>query len=86
MVDADTVTFGLLSLVLLGTALAVVLSKKLMNAALWLAASLVGVAVVFLTLRAEFLFVIQILVYVGAIVTLIVFGIMFTHGSAREDP
>lgn len=83
--DPDLVVFSLLAAVLLVTALLTVLSRVLYRAALFLAAALASVAVLFLTLGAEFLFVIQILVYVGAIVTLIVFGIMFTHGTSRED-
>jgi len=83
--DADTVTFSLVAAVLLVGALATVVSRKLFQSALFLALTLVGVATVFLTLQAEFLFVVQILVYVGAIVTLILFAIMFTHGSAEEE-
>lgn len=83
--DPDTVTFSLTSAFVLLMGLLTVMSKKLFHSALFLAASLIGVAVVFLTLGAEFLFVVQILVYVGAIVTLILFGIMFTHGSAEEE-
>ena len=83
--EGDVVAFSLVSAVLLVAALATVVSRKLFHSALFLAASLIAVAVVFLTLHAEFLFVVQILVYVGAIVTLILFAIMFTHGSAREE-
>lgn len=83
--DADVIAFSVVSAVLLVTALATVVSKKLFHSALFLAAALMAVAVTFLTLAAEFLFVVQILVYVGAIVTLILFAIMFTHGSAKEE-
>lgn len=82
--DADVIWFALLSLVVLGGALAVVFTRRLFYSALLLALTLVGVASIFLLLEAEFLFVVQILVYVGAIVTLILFAIMFTHGSTQE--
>lgn len=83
--DADLAAFSLVSAFTLVAALATVLTRKLFSSALLLAATLVGVAFVFLTLGAEFLFIVQILVYVGAIVTLILFAIMFTHGAALEE-
>lgn len=83
--DADVMAFSAVAAVLLATALGTVLSRKLFHSALFLAGALLAVATLFLLLGSEFLFVVQILVYVGAIVTLILFAIMFTHGSARED-
>lgn len=83
--DADLVAFILIAAVLLATSVATVVSKRLFYSALWLAATLVGVSAIFLLLQAEFLFVVQILVYVGAIVTLILFAIMFTGGTTQED-
>ena len=59
-------------------------AKNLFRAALGLAAALFGVAVLYLFLQAEFLAVTQLLVYVGAILTLIVFGVMLTARIA--DP
>lgn len=58
--------------------LGVVLSRRLVHAALWLAVVLLAIAGFFLTLGEEFLAGIQVLVYVGAILTLILFAIMFT--------
>lgn len=82
--DPDLIAFLALSAVVLGAALATVLTRRLFYSALFLAGTLVGVASLFLLLEAEFLFVVQILVYVGAIVTLILFAIMFTGGSTQE--
>ncbi len=59
-------------------------ARNLFRAALGLAASLFGVAVLYLYLEAEFLAVAQLLIYVGAIVTLIIFGVMLTARIA--DP
>lgn len=59
-------------------ALRVVSSRNVFHSAIFLALTLMGVACVFLYLDAEFLAFIQILVYVGAIVVLIIFAIMFT--------
>ena len=59
-------------------------ARNLFRAALGLAAALFGVAVLYLFLEAEFLAVAQLLIYVGAILTLIVFGVMLTARIA--DP
>jgi len=62
------------------TALTVVLGRNLFHNALALVATLFGVAGLYLLLEAEFLAISQILVYVGAIATLITFAIMLTRG------
>lgn len=62
-----------------GGALGVVLLPNLVHCAFSLAISLLGVAGIFLLLDAPFLAVIQVLVYVGGIVVLILFAIMLTH-------
>lgn len=59
-------------------ALSVVLSRNIFHAAVYLAMVLLGVASVYLYLDAEFLAVVQVLIYVGAIVTLFIFSIMLT--------
>ena len=69
--------WALSALILISAAFVVVLSN-LFRAALSLGLVLLGVAGVFLWLGAEFLAFVQILVYVGAILTLIVFAIMLT--------
>ena len=76
--------FYLLSGVTLVAALGVVLTRNLFHSALCLAGTLLGVAGLYLCLGAEFLTVVQILVYVGAILTLLVFGVMLTARIA--DP
>lgn len=59
-------------------------ARNLFRAALGLALALFGVAALYLFLEAEFLAVVQLLVYVGAILTLIIFGVMLTARIA--DP
>jgi len=61
-------------------ALLVVLARNLFHNALALVGSLFGVAAIYALLEAEFLAVSQVLVYVGAIATLITFAIMLTRG------
>lgn len=59
-------------------ALLVVISRNVFHSAIFLALTLMSVAAVYLYLDAEFLAAIQILIYVGAIITLFIFAIMLT--------
>ncbi len=74
-----------LTLLILVSAVWVVTLRNLFRAALSLGIVLVGVAIAFLSLGAEFLGFVQILVYVGAILTLIVFAIMLTAKLQATD-
>ena len=85
MVTGDLIAFALLGGITIAGAVCTVMTNKLFHSALFLAATLLGVATLFLMAGAQMLFVVQILVYVGAVVTLILFAIMFTHGSTREE-
>jgi NADH-quinone oxidoreductase subunit J len=57
----------------------VVTSRNLLHSALWLIVSFFGIAGVFILLQAEFLAVVQVLIYIGAIAMLIIFAIMLTR-------
>ena len=59
-------------------AYAVVIAPKLVHSALWLGGAFVGMAVIFVLLEADFLAAAQVLIYVGAITTIILFGIMLS--------
>jgi NADH-quinone oxidoreductase subunit J len=83
-VTLDVVAFWILSILLVGSALAVVLSKNLFHAVLWLALALTGTAGVFLLLNAEFLAAVQLLLYAGGIVTIVVFAIVVTERLVGE--
>ena len=72
------VAFGLFASLVLVSAVWVVTLRNLFRAALSLGLVLLSVAGLFLLLEAEFLAFVQILVYVGAILTLVVFAIMLT--------
>ncbi len=76
----------LVSLVMLASALVVVAGRNLFRAALSLGAVLLSVAVLFLLLEAEFLAFVQVLIYVGAILTLMVFAIMLTPQRVQAAP
>lgn len=73
------IVFGLLAVIVVVTAVMAVRTKNLTYATLWLAGTLVSVATIFLTLGAEFLAAVQVLIYAGAVITLILFAIMFAQ-------
>ena len=75
----EAMVFGGLAVVLLASALAVVLTRNLFHSVLYLALSLVATAGVFLSLDAEFLAAIQLLLYAGGVVTIVVFAIVVTE-------
>ena len=74
----STIIVAILAVLVLVGSIWVVTLRNLFRAALSLGLVLTGVAGLFLVLEAEFLAFVQILVYVGAILTLIVFAIMLT--------
>jgi NADH:ubiquinone oxidoreductase subunit 6 (subunit J) len=65
-------------------ALGVVTLRNLFHCALCLAAALIGIAAVYVALQAEFLAGIQILLYVGGVITLVIFAIMLTEHLAGK--
>ena len=81
----EQITFAALAIILVGSALAVVLSKNLFHAVLWLALALTGTAGVFLLLDAEFLAAVQLLLYAGGIITIVVFAIVVTERLIGES-
>jgi NADH-quinone oxidoreductase subunit J len=80
----EPLAFWALAVVLVGSALAVVLSKNLFHSVLWLALALTGTAGVFLLLESEFLAAVQLLLYAGGVVTIVVFAIVVTERLVGE--
>jgi NADH:ubiquinone oxidoreductase subunit 6 (subunit J) len=78
-VSLEPIAFAGLAVVLLVSALAVVLTRNLFHSILYLALALVGTAGIFLTLDAEFLAAVQLLLYAGGVVTIVVFAIVVTE-------
>ena len=76
---AQMIGFGLLALVLLGSALGVVLTRNLVHSVLFLALTLVATAGVYLFLEAEFLAGVQVLLYAGGVAVLTIFAVMLTR-------
>lgn len=75
----EVLTFWGLAVLLIGSALSVVLTKNLFHSVLYLALSLVATAGVFLALDAEFLAAVQLLLYAGGVITIVVFAIVVTE-------
>jgi NADH-quinone oxidoreductase subunit J len=82
---AQNVFFGIIAASMIGAALLVVTTKNVVHAALALVVVLVGVAGQFVLLLAEFIAATQVLVYVGAIIVLFLFGIMLTQARIGRD-
>lgn len=80
------VVFWLLSVVAIGCALGVVMVRDLFRAALLLVAVFTAVGGFFVLLNAEFLAVVQVLIYAGAIAVLIIFAVMLTRDVRQGNP
>lgn len=78
------ILFLLIAALIIGSAVMVVAVRDVIHSALWLISSFFGIGALYLLLEAEFLAVVQVLVYVGAISILILFAIMLTRHAASE--
>lgn len=77
--------FGVVAVMLLLSAFATVFSKDLVRAVYWLAVALLATAVLYMLLDAGFLAGVQVLTYVGGVVTLMIFGVMVTRRHDGES-
>lgn len=84
--SASAIIFYLISAFLLGTGILAVTATKIFRAAIWLLFSLVGIAALYFWMQVEFIAAVQIIVYVGGIVILIIFSIFLTQQSGKEMP
>jgi len=82
--SASTVIFYIISAVILVGALLAVTARKIFRAAVYLLFSLIGIAGLYFFLNYEFIAAVQIVVYVGGIVVLIIFSIFLTHESGSD--
>ncbi|NJM06761.1 NADH-quinone oxidoreductase subunit J [Candidatus Gracilibacteria bacterium] len=76
--------FAAITALIIGAAMMTVLVRNIIHAALWLIASFFGVAALYLLLEAEFIAVVQVLIYVGAVSILILFAIMLTRQITNQ--
>src|ERR1700749_3634007 len=82
--SASAIVFYILSFFILVTGLLAVTSRKIFRSAIWLLFSLIGIAALFFWMQMEFIAAVQIVVYVGGIVVLIIFSIFLTQQSGKE--
>ena len=80
----EQIAFLVTALFTLVAGLLVVTTRNLVHAALWLVATLFGVAVTYGLLHANFLAVVQVVVYIGAIAILFIFAVMLTRKDMRD--
>jgi NADH-quinone oxidoreductase subunit J len=80
-----TILFYIFALLTIGSAVFLVTTKNIMYSAIGLFISLFSIAVLYILLRADFIAVTQIMVYVGGILILLLFGIMLTHKVTEVD-
>lgn len=81
----EYVAFGIIAAAMVIAAIRVVTTKNVVHAALWLVVVLAGVAAIFILLASEFTAITQVLVYIGAIVVLFLFGIMLTKAPLGKS-
>jgi NADH-quinone oxidoreductase subunit J len=78
---AENIAFGIIAVMMVVGALRVVTTSNVVHAALWLVVVLAGAAAQYVLLAAEFVAVTQVLVYVGAVMVLFLFGTMLTRSK-----
>jgi NADH-quinone oxidoreductase subunit J len=83
---AQNIIFGLLAVAMALSAVKLVTTKNVVHAALYLVIVLAGMAAQYILLAAEFVAVTQVLVYIGAIMVLVLFGIMLTRAPIGVTP
>lgn len=86
--SASTIIFYILAAITLGGAILAVTSPKIFRSAIYLLFSLIGIAGLYFWLNYNFIAAVQVVVYVGGIVVLIIFSIFLTAGSGGDmkDP
>ena len=82
---AQNIIFGMIAFAMCVAAIKLVTTKNVVHAALYLVIVLAGMAANYVLLAAEFVAVVQVLVYIGAIMVLILFGIMLTRAPIGKS-
>ena len=82
---AQSVAFYILAVAMVVAAIGVVRSQNVVHAALYLVVVLAGAAGQFILVAAEFVAWVQVLIYIGAVVILFLFGIMLTRAPMRSE-
>jgi NADH-quinone oxidoreductase subunit J len=84
--NGSTIIFYLLAALILGSGILAVSTRQIFRAAIYLLFSLIGIAGLFFWMQYEFIAAVQIVVYVGGIVVLIIFSIFLTQQAGEQLP
>lgn len=84
--NVASIFFYIIASFILVTGILAVTTRKIFRASIWLLFSLIGIAALYFWMQLEFLAAVQIIVYVGGIVVLIIFSIFLTIKSGEEMP
>lgn len=82
--SASQIIFYAISALILGAGILSVTTKKIFRAAIWLLFSMIGVAALYFWMEVEFIAAVQVVVYVGGIVVLIIFSVFLTQKSGED--
>lgn len=85
-VNAYSITFLLLAALIIGNGALAMTTRKIFRAAIFLLFSLIGVAGLYFWMHVEFVAAVQVIVYVGGIVVLIIFSIFLTQQTGKDMP
>jgi NADH-quinone oxidoreductase subunit J len=79
-----TVLFYIIAAIILVAAINMVFSTNLVHSILFMVAAFIGIAFIYIMLQADYLAIVQILIYVGAVSVMFVFGVMLTRRDSME--
>ena len=82
---AENIFFSIFAVIMIVGAIRVVTSSNVVHAALWLVTVLAGAAGQYILLSAEFVAITQVLVYIGAVMVLFLFGTMLTRAKLGQE-
>lgn len=82
--SVSTIVFWLIAIMIAGSALMTAAAKNILHAAFALATAFLGVGAMYVFLHADFVAAVQLIVYVGGIIVLIMFAVMFSSNVAED--
>ena len=86
MIDIDLILFWVFASITIISAFKVISSKEVVHSLIHLAFVFLSIAIIYFLLSAEFVALVQILIYVGAVLVVILFGIMLTKREIVTQP
>lgn len=84
--NTQEIIFYLIAVYILGTGIMAVTTQRIFRASIWLLFSLIGIASLYFWMDLEFIAAVQIVVYVGGIVVLIIFSVFLTQKAGDQMP